>query len=250
MRSGAMVTILRSIGWGAGQLEGGYKTFRRQVVADVESLPGRFAFTVICGATGSAKTRVLQAMARRGAQVLDLETLASHKGSVLGVLPDHPQPSQKWFETLLASQLAGFSAERPVYVEAESRKIGRINLPAGLIERMRQGECLSIEASFPARVAFLLQDYDYYLRQPAMLKERLSALHGLVSNELLQGWNDMADKQEWSTLVTQLLENHYDPLYRRSQGTHYQGTGTPRRYTADDLSPEGIEALAGAILAD
>src|SRR5574343_1725778 len=145
-RSGSMTTIFRAIGWPAGQLDGGYKNYRRHVIDQLELIPGQFNFRVVCGPTGSAKTRILQALAALGEQVLDLETLACHKGSVLGVLPDQPQPSQKTFETLLWQALSAFDPSRPVYVEAESRKIGRMHVPEALMERIRNGECLQIDA--------------------------------------------------------------------------------------------------------
>ena len=159
-RSGSMTTVFRAIGWKAAQLDGGYKTWRSHVIGQLDELPPRLSFRVVCGATGSGKTRVLQAIAELGEQVLDLETLACHKGSVLGVLPGQPQPSQKWFETQLLQAISAFDPARPVYVEAESRKIGRLHLPETLLESIRQGERLDVEASLAARVAFRLADYD------------------------------------------------------------------------------------------
>ena len=247
MRSGAMVTILRAVGWRAGQLAGGYKTYRRHVVEALGSEPGRFTFKVLCGATGNAKTRILQAIGRRGGQVLDLETLACHKGSVLGVLPDQPQPSQKWFETGLLEVLSGFTPEQPVYVEAESRKIGQLHVPDALLAGIREAQCCMVEATTAARVSFLLEDYDYYLRSPSLLKERLAKLHGLQSNETLARWDGLIDAGDWPRLVEELLTNHYDPLYRRSQGDHYAGAGTGQRFATADLSAAGITALAEAI---
>ena len=152
-RSGSMTTIFRAIGWKANQLEGGYKTWRSHVVTRLEQLPPTLDFRVICGATGSAKTRILQGIGALGEQVLDLETLACHKGSVLGILPGQPQPDQKWFETLLLQELERFDPARPVYVEAESRKIGRLHVPDALIARIRAGECLNIDASLAARIS-------------------------------------------------------------------------------------------------
>jgi tRNA 2-selenouridine synthase len=117
------------------------------------SIPRQLQFKVLCGATGSAKSRILQAIGRRGEQVLDLEELACHKGSVLGVLPDCPQPSQKMFESRLLTALQGFDRDRPVYVEAESRKIGSLQVPAALIETMRGGECfISKRLSTPGSI--------------------------------------------------------------------------------------------------
>src|SRR5690606_23181877 len=95
MRSGSMVQWLRLVGWDAQQLAGGYKAFRRYVVEQIATLTPQLNLRVLVGATGSAKTRVLQELRRLGAQVLDLEHCARHKGSLLGALPGVPQPSQK-----------------------------------------------------------------------------------------------------------------------------------------------------------
>lgn len=249
MRSGSMTIIFRSIGWNAGQLEGGYKSWRRHVIDTLEQLPAKFSFRVVCGATGSGKTRILQAIGARGEQILDLETLASHKGSVLGVLPDQPQPTQKWFETLLLQALQDFDPERPVYVEAESRKIGNLHIPEGLMQRIRAGSCLQIDASLAARVEFLLADYDYFLTRQALLLQRLQALHGLQSNENLQRWAAHVAADRWPELVRELLELHYDPLYHRSQGNNYRGLEQAGRFACDRLDPAGIDRIAAAMIA-
>ena len=247
-RSGSMTTVFRAIGWKACQLEGGYKTWRSHVVARLEELPPAFAFRVICGATGSAKTRILQAIGALGEQVLDLETLASHKGSVLGVLPGQPQPDQKWFETLLLQELERFDPARPVYVEAESRKIGRLHVPEALIARIRAGECLNIDASLDARIDFLIGDYDYFLNLPDLLNERLAVLDSLHSRETMSRWQEMVATNAWPALVRELLELHYDPLYRRSQKRNFGGYGSPATFSADDLSAAGIAGLAERIV--
>ena len=256
-RSGSMTTIFRAIGWKASQLEGGYKTWRSHVVAQLEHLPQSFTFQVICGATGSGKTRILQALAARSEQVLDLETLASHKGSVLGVLPGQPQPSQKWFETQLLRELERFDPARPVFVEAESRKIGRLHVPDALIGRIRGGECVRIDATPAARVAFLLADYDYFLTMSDLLNERLAMLGSLHSAETMKRWRGMIAAADWPALVQELLEQHYDPLYRRSQASNFSGYGAvneapaggdPASLPTDDLSATGIAAIAARII--
>jgi tRNA 2-selenouridine synthase len=248
-RSGAMVTIFRAIGWRACQLEGGYKTYRRSVLDALETLPRQFAFRVLCGATGSGKTRILQAIGSLGEQILDLESLARHKGSVLGVLPDTPQPGQKALESALRAQLADFDPARPVYVEAESRKIGRLRLPDALIETMHAGRCVVIEAPLAARVEFLLRDYAYFLTDPEKLKWHLQGLAGLHSRETLQDWNARVDTGCWPELVADLLDKHYDPQYRRSQDRHYANLGAPEVFSAPSLDPQTVEKLAAAIVA-
>lgn len=246
-RSGAMTTIFRTIGWPAGQLDGGYKAWRAHVVARLQELPAALHFRVITGPTGCAKTRILQAITVLGEQALDLEALARHKGSVLGVLPDEPQPAQKGFETALLLALQTFDPARPVYVEAESRKIGNLHVPQALIERIRTGECLSIEAPAAARVDFLLRDYDYLPTHPELLADRLAALRTLQSRETIDRWQGFVATGQWSALVGELLERHYDPLYRRSQNHHF-GPAPRQNFVTDDLSPAGIARLAEDIV--
>lgn len=247
-RSGAMQIILRQVGWKADKLEGGYKAWRQQVLEQLEALPLGLDFHVLCGATGSAKTRILQAIARQGGQVLDLEALAAHKGSVLGVLPDAPQPSQRSFESRLWQALSTLKPERPVWVEAESRRIGRLHLPEALIQRMRQGKCLEIRASQAARAAFLSQDYDYYLQHPEWLQERLLGLQGHLGREQVQHWQALAQARHWDALVAELLDRHYDPLYRRSRRENFEFPPSLGYLDTDDLSPAAQEQLAAEIL--
>jgi len=248
-RSGAFSHILRQIGWDAQRLAGGYKAWRRHVLDQLGTLPQRFRYRVVSGATGSGKSRLLEALALQGAQVLHLEELAAHKGSVLGALPGAPQPSQKMFESRLYLALAAFAPERPVYVEAESRRIGTLQLPDLLLDRIRAAPGLQIDPTTAARVDFLLRDYDYFLADPRWLVEKLRHLHGLQSQATLSRWADLVATREFRTLVGELLELHYDPLYQRSQARNYAGFETSARLPTDDLSPAGITQLAREILA-
>lgn len=248
-RSGSFVTWLRLIGWDACQLEGGYKSWRRMVVTELESLPRRFDFRVICGATGSGKTRILEALAGLGAQVLDLEGLAAHKGSVLGALPDRPQPTQKSFETALFETLHRFDPERPVFVEAESRKIGRIQLPEALIVQMRASRCVAIDATRAARLEFLVRDYAYLGDDVTELQRKIDCLKGLQSNETIERWKALAGAHDLPTLFGEFIDLHYDPLYHRSQNRNFVRFPDAPSFSTGDLSPAGVAALAGEIFA-
>ena len=139
--------------------------------------------------------------------------------------------------------------DRPVYVEAESRKIGALQVPDALLESMRASPCLRIEATDAARVAFLIGDYDYFLADPASLKAKLDCLRELQSSETLSRWNELIDARDWPVLVGELLELHYDPLYRRSQGKNYANFAEAPRFDTGDLTPTGLERLAQEILA-
>ena len=248
-RSAAMTLIFRRVGWDAQQMEGGYKVYRRLVIERLEALARLMNFRVVCGATGSGKSRVLQALARLGEQVLDLEDLACHKGSVLGVLPDAAQPGQKMFESRLLQALLPLDPARPVHVEAESRRIGTLSLPDALLERMRASPCLNIDATGEARVAFLLRDYAYFLEAPAWIESRIDSLKHLHAQETIARWKGYIATGQWRLLVEELLGQHYDPLYRRSQNRNFAGFGTAPNFVTDDLTPAGIEALARRIVA-
>ena len=248
-RSGSFVTWLRLIGWDACQLEGGYKNWRRMVVAELAPLSTRFDFRVVCGATGSGKTRILEALRALGAQVLDLEDLAVHKGSVLGALPERAQPTQKAFETALFCALRAFDPARPVFVEAESRKIGRIHLPEALLMHMRVSRCVAIEATREARLAFLVRDYAYLGDDTADLERKIGLLKGLQSNETIARWTDLAARRELPALFGELIDLHYDPLYHRSQNRNFVRFAEAPVFTAADLSPDGVARLAKDILA-
>lgn len=247
-RSGSMTYILRQIGWNAQILDGGYKSYRREVVSQLNSLPQLFQYQVVTGQTGSAKSRVLEQLTQMGAQVLDLEQLANHKGSVLGNIPNSPQPSQKMFESRLLMQLQRFDPASPVYVEAESRKIGSLHVPDTLLEHMRQSPCIRIDATLEARVAYLIEDYAYFIQDPDNLIRTIDYLKELHSKETLSDWKAMIQAKEWHPLVTELLEKHYDALYRRSQNSNYVNYDKAHTYSTADLSAKGIEILAKQIL--
>lgn len=220
-RSGAMVHILGQVGWRARQLEGGYKAYRRHVLESLQTLPGRFDWRVVCGLTGSGKSRLLAALERLGAQVLDLEQLAAHRGSVLGNLPEAAQPPQKMFESLIWSRLLAFDPHRPIYVEAESKKIGSVRVPDALLAAMWQGQCLRIEVDEMQRIALLKQEYLHFLENPQGLGQKLDLLAGLYGRETIQEWKMLAQQQHWDRLVSELLQRHYDPAYTRSTLKHY-----------------------------
>ncbi|MDR2853453.1 MAG: tRNA 2-selenouridine(34) synthase MnmH [Burkholderiaceae bacterium] len=247
MRSGSMVTWLRLVGWDAQPLAGGYKSWRNHVIAQIEAIAPRLDLRVICGPTGSAKTRVLEALQAQGAQTLDLEGLARHRGSMLGALPGVQQPAQTGFETALAEALERIDLQRPVFIEAESARIGRLSVPPALVRRLRASRCIEVQASAAARLAFLLRDYAHLGEDRSALVELLAGfkeLHGRATIERWQGW---ADALALEALYAELIERHYDPLYARSQRQHLSQWALRHSVQAQDLLPEAIEALARQI---
>jgi tRNA 2-selenouridine synthase len=159
------------------------------------------------------------------------------------------QPSQKAFETRLHSALSALDPAKPVFAEAESRRIGSVQVPDALIAAIRAAPCLRIEATTPARVEFLLRDYAYFLENPRWLAEKLGHMRGLQSNETLARWLELVEAADFRSLVTELLEKHYDPLYQRSQTKNYRDYGSADCFSTDNLSPAGITMLAQRILA-
>jgi len=157
-RSGALALVLGQVGFDVHVLEGGYREFRRRVVSELETSGTDLDLRLICGKTGSGKSRLLQTLAAQGVQVLDLEALAHHRGSVLGALPGEPQPSQKQFETRLWSLLKTLDRSRPVFVESESRLIGRLRVPEALLQHMRCAPCVRVEMPLAQRVSLLMED--------------------------------------------------------------------------------------------
>lgn len=235
-RSGAMAHILGQVGWQVGKLEGGYKNYRRHVIAELEQLPANFEFRVVCGSTGSGKSRLLQALHKQGAQVLDLEGLAQHRGSLLGSLPDEPQPAQKMFDSRLWHALRHFDPQQPVFTEAESKKIGALAMPDALLTSIRSSQCITIDAPLPARVGLLMEDYVHFLRNPALLSKRLAHLTPLHGHKVIDEWQQLAEAGDWQTLVEQLLTMHYDPAYQRSTQANF-----PQLQRALILRPQTLQ---------
>jgi len=243
-RSGAFVTVLRAVGWRAAQLEGGYKAFRRQVLAELQTLPETLDLRVLCGATGVGKSRLLHALAQEGAQVLDLEELAAHRGSVLGARPDRAQPAQRLFETRIWQKLRAFDPTRPVFVESESRKIGALHTPEMLLARMRAAPCIQLLADTATRVALLREEYAHFLNDPAALMTQLDCLVALRGHARVAAWKALALAGRWDELISELLHEHYDPSYRRSLEHNYVGLHQAMSLRATSAHAEEFRSLA------
>ncbi|HEY0858122.1 MAG TPA: tRNA 2-selenouridine(34) synthase MnmH [Albitalea sp.] len=222
-RSGSLALVLDQIGFRVHLLEGGYREYRRAVMADLEQLPQRFRYRVLCGKTGSGKSRLLAALQAQGAQVLDLEGLANHRGSVLGLVPGSPQPTQKQFDSRVWDTLRRMDPSREVWVESESKKVGELRVPQALIERMRAAPCVRIELALPERVKLLMEDYDFFVRDVPAFCERLDALRALRGNEVVNAWQEAARSGRIDDVVRDLLVAHYDPVYLQSMQRNFAG---------------------------
>jgi len=243
-RSGAMAHVFARIGWPAIQLDGGYREYRRHVNSALMELPVRFSYRVVCGPTGSGKSRLLQTMAAQGAQVLDLELLAAHRGSVLGNLPSESQPSQKMFESSIWQTLRHFDTLKDVFVESESKKVGNLRIPEGLIECMRSSPCIALKLSQHERVELLMQDYAHFVAEPALLNTQLDCLVPMHGREKIGLWQAMALSGQIRTLVGELLSHHYDPAYLRSIDRNFSQFSQAQIEELKDISAPSFEAAA------
>ncbi|MCO5108276.1 MAG: tRNA 2-selenouridine(34) synthase MnmH [Burkholderiaceae bacterium] len=248
-RSGALATVFARIGWRTSVIEGGYRAFRRRALADLERWPEELRLHVLAGRTGTGKSLILQQLAAAGAQVLDLEAIASHRGSVLGLMPQARQPSQKGFETGLWDALRRFDRARPVFVESESRRVGRCHVPDALIAAMRAAPCTRIEASVPVRAALLLREYRHFTDDPALLDERLERLAPLHGRRQVDQWRAMAGSGHWDAFVESMLALHYDPAYDRSMKRNYLKVDEAAVVELGAADAPAIDSAARRILA-
>ncbi len=247
-RSGSLALVLDQIGFTVAVLDGGYREFRRAVLADLQNPPA-LKFCVLLGRTGSAKSRLLQTLATQGAQVLDLEALANHRGSVLGLVPGEQQPSQKAFETQLWQALRGLDPTRVVYVEGESRTIGRLRLSEPLLQHMRASACVQLEMTVAARVEFLLHDYAHFVTDVASFCQRLDNLRELRGNDTVTQWQAQAHAGQIDTVVQDLLEQHYDPIYVKSMQRNFASFAQAPVVALQDASAGSLHAAAKVLMA-
>ena len=249
-RSGALALILDQVGFKVALIEGGYKAFRAGIVADTLRLAQAVRFTVVCGPTGSGKTRLLQALAQAGAQVLDLEALACHRSSVLGQIPGVAQPSQKAFEMQVWNALRRFDPARPVFVESESKKVGNAAVPDSVMAAMRASPCLRLELPQEERVALLMEDYAFFATDPELFCERLDVLAGLRGKAVVAEWQRKVRTGETRDVVRDLLLKHYDPGYSSSIRNNFAQYAASELIAADDGAMRTFSQLAEKILAE
>ncbi|PWK57330.1 tRNA 2-selenouridine(34) synthase MnmH [Roseicyclus mahoneyensis] len=245
-RSGSFASILQQIGWRAEVLEGGYRTWRRHVVGRLydASLPVRVIR--LDGYTGTAKTEVLNRVAALGGQVIDLEGLANHRGSILGdVMGD--QPAQKGFETALIAALSGLDPARPLLVEAESARIGTLRLPPALWVAMRDAPRIVLVAEPQARACYLAGIYADLMADAEGLARRLNGLRALAGNATVDGWLALLAAGEAEALAASLIAAHYDPAYARLRRA--DESAVIAHVDGGDLGPAALDLAAERVLA-
>lgn len=246
-RSRSLTLVLREIGFKAVQLDGGYKAYRARVAQELTELPKRFNYVTICGCTGTGKTALLLALREVGAQVIDLEGLANHKGSLLGEHVTTPQPTQKRFDSLLWAALRSLDPTRPVFVESESKKIGLVQMPESMRQQMAAGECVWLDVPVAARVGHLRGEYEHFVADPALLMQKLAPLKALRGGDMLARWQTLATAGNIDGVVESLLVDHYDPLYTTAIKRNYPKLATARHMTINELTPEALRDAANAL---
>ena len=243
-RSGSFASILTQVGWRAELIEGGYRSYRRMVVAATHTDPLPHQLILLEGNTGTAKTELLHLLDQRGVQTVDLEALAAHRGSVLGAVATR-QPTQKLLEGALAAAFSGLDPSRPVVVEAESSKIGNRQIPPSIWTAMRRAPRIAIDAPLAARAEYLVRAYADVLTAPDKLKETLQKLYDLQGKEVVEHWHGLVDDRAFLTLAHDLMERHYDPRYAKSKAR--DAATVLGRVETDSLVPDALGALADQI---
>lgn len=242
-RSGSFASILTQIGWRAEVVDGGYQAFRN-LVHDVlykDAVPHRLI--LLDGNTGTAKTDLLHRLDRLGVQVLDLEGLANHRGSLLGEM-DGGQPAQKGFETALACALLKLDPTRPTLVEAESSKVGERVVPPTLWAAMKAAPRIEIDAPLDARAAYLADAYADVSSDAQGLRTKLEILRR-HRGHLVDGWLGLLDAGNFQALARALMDEHYDPTYRSGRTRH--GADVLERFSVDGLAEDDRDALAARL---
>jgi tRNA 2-selenouridine synthase len=243
-RSASLAHVLASIGWRVTVLEGGYRTYRKHVLKELTILPDQFEFRVISGMTGCGKTLLLKELATLGAQVIDFEEMADHRGSVLG--GRSTQPTQKSLDSMILGLLARFDSRLPVWVEAEGNRLGNLYLPSAVVAKMQAAEVLEIQMPKTARIAYLTAEYADLQAKPMELKgllRRLGHRHGGVQ---IEQWCTWVDQNRWSEITESLLLLHYDPAYAKSMTRDFPNLRAT--HVLSDCSVETLRSLARQLL--
>lgn len=244
-RSGSLATVLNDVGWDVSLISGGYKAYRSLVVEVIETRAPALKLVVLNGYTGAGKTLLLAELDRIGEQVIDLEGMANHKGSVFGGDPHAPQPAQKQFESLLYEKLKQIDLDRPVYIEAESAKIGRLNLPNPIWKKLKSSPVIEVDSPVEARARYLAGDYGEWVGNLDRVHETIDRLSGFHCKATLARWKTMTEAGEWHPFVTELLTEHYDNRYTVDGSGNYPVPSATVPLSSHD--PDSIAAAAKEI---
>lgn len=208
MRSANMAWLFEQAGYHINVLEGGYKSYRRFIRSAFNK---RLVMIVLGGMTGSGKSEVLQRLLQKGEQILDLEEIASHKGSVFGALGQNTQPTNEQFENNLFVSWQNLNPLLPVWIEDESRTIGNVNIPDPLYEQMSHAEMIRIEIPREQRIRRLIREYSIFPKEEliAAIKKIREKIGGDRANDVIKA----IDSTDFYPAVDLILD-YYDKTYR------------------------------------
>ena len=216
LRSLSLYLVLKQIGFDVEILEDGYKSYRRHVVQFFEDEIEQFNFNQIKGVTGVGKTLFLKNL-EKSAQVLDLEGIANHKGSILGDIPKFKQPNQKMFETKLFEKLESLNRKKKIWVEAESIKIGKLNIPSKLWKKMDEGISVKLKSTVDERVKFILKDYKYFTKEPELMSNAMLVLKKIIKKDDYRVIEENLKNGDYMSFVKSLINHHYDKAYKKTR---------------------------------
>ena len=245
-RSKAFSIVLSEVGWRTYQLSGGYKEYRNDIIKYLDNIGMKLKIILISGKTGSAKTKILHSIRDQGAQILDLEGLARHKGSLLGAIPNLKQPSQKFFESLLFYEINKLNLKKNIFIEAESSKVGNVHIPKSIWSNMILSKRIEVVADVNTRAKFLIDDYQYMCKNPILIKPMIKGLKTRLSDNLIDSWEKLIDEKKWFELTKSFLENHYDTSY--SSNTIKNDRKVIRELQATTLNNDDIKNIAKIII--
>jgi len=245
-RSKAFSIVLSEVGWRTYQLRGGYKEYRNDIIKYLDNIGMKLKIILISGKTGSAKTKILHSIRDQGAQILDLEGLARHKGSLLGAIPNLKQPSQKFFESLLFYEINKLNLKKNIFIEAESSKVGNVHIPKSIWSNMILSKRIEVVADVNIRAKFLIDDYYYMCKNPILIKPMIKGLKTRLSNNLIDSWEKLIDEKKWFELTKSFLENHYDSSY--SSNTIKNDRKVLKEVQATTLNNDDIKNIAKIII--
>jgi tRNA 2-selenouridine synthase len=249
-RSKLWTDALETIGYKVQRLPTGWKGYRNWVRETLEEMPTQLQLNVLSGPTGCGKTRLLLALREAGAQVLDLEALASHRGSIIGAIPGRAQPSQKLFDTLLLAEMSRLDLSKPVWIESESKRIGRVQLPTALFDRMHGGRLYAVDTPMTERIAMWHREYPHFERDPVGLVAQLGYLKSLVGGSTLQEWSSLAERGEIDALFESIMVDYYDPAYARSTKKSYSRQTEPAtEIRLESLDSDYLATIAAHLIA-